>query len=208
MAPAQDLGFGTKARTHLAKGRAEEALGEGEHEHVEEPRRHAGCGPEVRHGGESERDAGGRDGEPVVVGQRAAVDDVAALHDGAGEPHAHRLHQLPPQRRRDAAELRLHRPERRGCGARRPPAPAPEERVVAGEERGGEAKATSSGHFGFFFFFRGSKTRLVLFIPPESLNYRPRDNSSVLGWMSSTRGIRPTCRWLNMRVARRAGSLF
>jgi len=166
MVAVEDIGFGTKARTHLAEGRAEEALGEGEHEHVEEPRRHAGGRPEVRHGGESERGAGGRDGEPVVVGQRAAVDDVAALHDGAGEPHAHRLHQLPPQRRRDAAELRRHRPERRGGGARRPTAPAPEQRVVEGEEGGGEAKATS-GHFGFFFFFRGSKMHLELFIPPR-----------------------------------------
>ena len=123
-----------KRETHLAEGRAEEALGEGEDEHVEEPRRDAGRGPEVRHGGERERDAGGGDGEPVVLGESAAVDDVAALHDGAGEPHAHRLHQLPAQLRSDAAELRRHRPERRGGGARRPPAPAPEERVVAGEE--------------------------------------------------------------------------
>jgi hypothetical protein len=34
------------------------------------------------------------DGEPIVLGQRAAVDDVATRHDGAGEPHADRLHQL------------------------------------------------------------------------------------------------------------------
>jgi hypothetical protein len=130
---------------YLAVGRAEEPLREGEDEHVEEARRDAGGGPEVGRGGERQRGPRGGDGEPVGVGQSAAVDDVAARHDGAGEPHAHRLHQLPPQ-------LRRHRPERRGDAPRpRPPAAAaPEEGVVAGEERGGEAKATG-GHFGFFF---------------------------------------------------------
>lgn len=135
------------AHAHLAEGWAEQPLGEGEDKHVEEARRDAGSGPQVRPGGKRERDSRGGDGEPIL-GQRAAVDDVAAGHDGAGQSHAHSLHQLPPQLRRGAAELCHHRPERRG-GAPRPPSPAPEEGVVAGEEGGGEAKATS-GHFGFF----------------------------------------------------------
>lgn len=70
-------------------GGTKEAFHKSEDEHVEEAGCDAGGRPEVGHGGDGEGDAGGGKGEASGSGQGASVNDVSALHDGAGESHAH-----------------------------------------------------------------------------------------------------------------------
>lgn len=100
--------------SNLSESGTKEALDEGEHEHVEEARRHAGGGPEVRQGAEGEGDARRSEGGARRPRQGAPVDDVAALHDGAGQPHPDSHEELPRP-----FPPRTHR-RRRRSGHRRP----------------------------------------------------------------------------------------
>lgn len=144
-----------KQRRDLAEGGAKDALDEGKDEHVKEAGGDAGGGPEVGDGGEGEGDAGGGESEAGGAGKGTAVDDIAALHNGAGEPHPHPDEEVMQMR---------HRPRRR----RRPPAGRqrwrrlPRRAAVAeapmGREKGGgkvEAEAEWAGGGHSFLWFCG-----------------------------------------------------